>query len=843
MLRLKLFHRVILRPLLREPIRLSLTLAAVTLGVAVVIAIDLAGVAAAGSFRSSMESLAGKAAFEIAGTTPIPERVMGSLATLPLPLRFEPRIEEFVRDDASGRTITLIGLDLVSNPRRASVTGGGGDVSLLDEPRGVWASTGLGRKPGDTIRVIVQDREEMLHVAGVFESGEQVDDGGSLILVADIPVAQEITGRMGSLDRIEVHVPSDMDEDAVRRAVADVLPPGVELRPFGARTDANRRMLNAFRWNLRVLSGVALVVGAFLIFNTISVSVVRRRGEIGILRAIGVTQAGAQSLFLLEAAAFGAVGGALGVVTGYVLALAAVDLLAVTVNSLYVTSQPGAVVLTPAYVVAGLALGIGVSTAAALAPALEAGNVAPVEAMASGSRDHTERLHTTANAIRALVLLAAGWALCYLPPVQGTPLFGYVATLLLILGAALLTPALIAACHRASGKAVQRVLGVEALLAARSLHGNLRRSAVLVGALATAVAMVASVSIMVGSFRETVRVWMDNQMRADLYLRAAAPGSPGKAPSIDPSVAHVVAELPEVEAIDRMRSYSLMLNGKPADFSYTDAKVVHRHGRISFLPGQDRDAILRQMAEGDYVVVSEPFAQKHNAGVGSRLVLPLATGNVPVRVIGVFNDYSTERGAIYGDERVFAKYFPTESITGIAVYLRPGVSPERGREAVERATAHRRVLITSNQSLRRSAMRVFDQTFSITWALEGVAIFVAVMGMAGALMAMVIDRRRELGMLRFLGASQGQIRKLVYFEAAFLGLLSNAAGLALGLALSLVLIYVINRQSFGWTFQFHWPGFLLLAALSVICVATLFSAWFPARAAAGLNPTEVIREE
>lgn len=840
--RLKLFHRMVLRPMMAEPGRALLTLLAVALGVAVVIAIDLAGFAAAGSFRSSMESLAGKASLEIAGSAPIPEETLGLLVTLPLPLHFEPRIEEFVTDESSGATATLIGLDLVGNPQRTTVTGSAGDIAILDHPRAVWASASLGRKPGEALPIVVQDRQDTLHIAGVFGGDEDAPDP-SRILVSDIPVAQAITGRHGTLDRIEVHLPSEVSEDQARRAIEPVLPPGVELRSFGAQTDANRRMLTAFRWNLRVLSGVALVVGAFLIYNTISVSVVRRRGEIGVLRALGVTRSGAQGIFLLEATVFGAVGGAIGVLAGYLLALAAVDLLAATVNSLYLTSSPGAVMLTPGYVMAGLFAGIGVSMAAALAPAREAGEVAPVEAMARGRREYEVRVRARRSAIWAMCLLAAGAALCYLPPVEGRPLFGYLATLLLILGTALLVPALIVACHRISGQGIQRLLGVEALLAARSLHGNLRRSAVLVGALSTAVAMVASVSMMVGSFRETVRVWMDNQIQADLYVRAAGPRSPGSNPPIDPEVAERLAALPEVDAVDRLRSHTLMLRGMPVSFGYADAAVMQRRGRISFLLGQDREGILRRMAAGDYVVVSEPFAQKHGARVGSRILLPLPSGNLPVTVIGIFNDYASERGAIYGDERVFAKHFPNESITGIAVYLLPEVPLEAGRAAAEQATAHRRVLIATNRALRESAMRVFDQTFSITWALEAVAIFVAVMGMAGALLAMVIDRRRELGMLRFLGASQQQVRRLIYFEAAFLGLLSNAAGLLLGFALALILIYVINRQSFGWTFQFHWPGMLLMGALSLIYAATLASAWFPARAATRLNPIEVIREE
>ena len=654
---------MILRPMLAEPSRGLLTLVAVTLGVAVVIAIDLAGFAAAGSFRSSMETLAGKAAFEVTSSTGIPEEILGDLATLALPLRFEPRVEEYVADKLSGATATLIGIDLIAHAQRDLVLGEESGLEILDNPRAAWVGAGLGRKVGDTLPLVIQDRLETLYVAGVFAGDADTSTGPNRAIVVDLPVAQRLTGRLGLLDRIEVEVPEQVTEDEARAAIEAVLPVGTELQLFGARTDANRRMLGAFRWNLRILSGIALVVGAFLIYNTISVSVVRRRGEIGVLRALGVTRAGAQMLFLAEAAAFGIVGGLAGACCGYLMAHGAVELLAATVNALYVTSTPGAVHLGWGHVLASLLLGLGVSLGAAFAPAREAGAIAPVEAMARGRRDYDVRVNAGRNALWGFVFLLTGAAFCWLPPVAGRPLFGYLATLLLILGTALLLPLVIVLMNRMTHRRVHSLLGVEALLAARSLTGSLRRSAVLVGALATAVAMMTSVGLMVGSFRETVMVWMDNQIQADIYLRAAAPSSPDNYPPIHPDVAGAIEALPEVAAVDRFRAVSLMVNGRPATLGFGDSQLMLTKGRTSFLPGQDREAVLRMLPEGDYVTVSEPFSQKHGTNVGDRLNLMLPDGEFQATVVGIFNDYSNERGTVYGDARVLAEHFPREQNT------------------------------------------------------------------------------------------------------------------------------------------------------------------------------------
>ena len=243
------------------------------------------------------------------------------------------------------------------------------------------------------------------------------------------------------------------------------------------------------------------------------------------------------------------------------------------------------------------------------------------------------------------------------------------------------------------------------------------------------------------------------------------------------------------------------------------------------------------------MVVSEPFANKHAVRRGDSITLPLGGRHVAFRVAGIFYDYGSEAGLVIVDRAVLRRYLPADAPTNVAVLLAPGADAEQVRQAMGRALAGRRVSILRNSEIRAQALRIFDRTFAITYALEAVAIVVAVVGIAGALLAVVIDRRREVGLLRFLGASQPQVRRLILFEAGLLGLLANCAGLTLGALLSLLLIFVINKQSFGWTIQFHWPPALLLGAAAGVYLATLFSALYPARVAARLVPIEVIHEE
>jgi putative ABC transport system permease protein len=602
-------------------------------------------------------------------------------------------------------------------------------------------------------------------------------------------------------------------------------------------------MLSAFRWNLRILSYIALLVGAFLIYNTISVSVVRRRADIGTVRALGASRRAVLLAFLAEAAMFGLAGALIALPMGRLLATGAVRLLATTVNSLYISSRPGTLNLSAESVILAFIVGIGVAVTSALAPAREASLVPPTEAMARGLREYAIRVERTRDAGIALVLAIAGALAARLPAVGGKPIFGYLSAFLLIGASSLSIPALVYWITSLASMTLRRFMGVEAMLASRSLAGSLRRTSVLVGALSTAIAMMTSVGIMVGSFRQTVVTWLDGQLPADLYLRPAGDPSMDRHPTISADLTDRIAKLPGVESVSRFRAYEIEYQGLPVTLGSADTRESRYYRSSGFLSGRPATNVLQELLSGESAIVSEPFANKHQVKAGDFVTLPLGEKLVKFRIVDVFYDYANERGYVIVDRSTMLRYLPDPSASNLAVYLAPGVDLETTRKEIERAAANREVLIFSNRDIRREAIRIFDQTFAITYALEAVAVLVAIMGIAGALMSIVIDRRREFGLLRFLGASTSQVRKLILVEAGLIGLLANIAGLMLGGVLSLVLIFVINKQSFGWTIQFHWPVKVLLAGLSLVYLATILAGIYPARIAQRLNPIEVVHEE
>jgi len=816
-----------------------LSVLSIALGVSVVIAIALAGRAAAGSFASSVEALSGNASLLITQTGGINQALLGKLSQLPVPLQFTARIEDFAIPNGKGAALPFIGLDLISNALGAPERGTN-DFGNLENP--IFAGSSLGWKKGQAVRLLINDKMRTFTVAGILPRATgRVSENNAI--VADIGLAQVVTGKVGRLDTIAVTVPNYGTLEHWRHLLQAQLPAPATVEPSGARTDQNRKMLAAFRWNLRVLSYIALVVGAFLIYNTVAISVSRRRAEIGVLRALGLTRRGVLGGFLIEAAVLGATGGVLGLGLGRVLSLGAIRLIGNTVQLLYVSSRPAPIAFTPYLVISGLTLGMGVSVIAALAPALEAARVPPTEAMARGRLEWIARLHAKRDLALALVLSILAIISALQAPVGGRPLFGYLSSILIIGATAMLIPPLLSLASRLAGGMVERAFGIEALFAQRGLIASLNRTSVLVGALTTAVAMLCSVGIMVGSFRETVAVWMDSELKADLYLRPAGSSAADRHPTIAPSVADAIEKIPGVAAVDRFRVYPITYQGLPASLGGGEASKVAAESATYFLPGEDRSRILAELPRGDNVVVSEPFANKHHVKPGDVIQLPLGTGMHSFRVLGIYYDYSTERGFVVMDRHTLLKYLPDPAASNIAIYLKPAAEINTVRADIDRAIGSRAVVVLTNATLRRNALAIFDRTFQITWALEVVAIIVAVMGIAGALLALVIDRKRQFALLRFLGADKKQVRKIIVTEAGLLGAFSIVLGLVMGTCLSLVLIFVINKQSFGWTIQFHWPVMLLLLALAGIELATLAAAFYPARVATQLEPITVMHQE
>ena len=706
---------------------------------------------------------------------------------------------------------------------------------------------------GAPVRLVVGDAVHEMVVRGLLldEGPARVVDGRLALL--DIAAAQWRFDGLGWVDRVEIQLFDASAVDAAERAIAARLPDGLRVQRPAQRGRQVERMLAAFHFNLSALSWIALVVGLFLVYNTVAVSVISRRTEIGVLRALGATRRLVLGLFLGEAAVLAIVAAGLGAPAGWGLARAAVALTSTTVNTLYVTSQAVVPPLGAADLALAGAVAIPLALVAAAMPAAEAAGITPLDAVRPSDGGTGGGRFPRRAALAATALFGAGGWLSTLDAVGGLPVFGLGAALAVVFGAAALVPVLLAWLRRRGRPLLAGRFGIEGLLAHANLSAAVSRLAVSVAALVVSLAMLAAIAIMVGSFRETVAYWVGQTLQADLFVAVADGGRVGASAGISAAAERRIASHPAVVAVDGFRSVDLPY-GPDRDLIILGAgrfDVLLQHGALLFKAPADGPAAMREAmgagavkppadgpaatgeaAAADAVVVSESFAIKHGAAVGDRIELDTPRGPRPFRVAAVYYDYSSDRGLVVMDETTFAAHYGPRRPGGLTLYLAPGADPETVRdELLAAAGADHRLFIRTNRTLRAEVLRIFDATFAITYALQAIAIVVAILGVAATLLTLVLERRRELAMLRLVGAGRPLIRRMVVIEAAMIGLLSQGVGLAVGVALSLILIYVINVQSFGWTIQFHLPVGFLAQSTVLIAVTTALAGLYPARVA------------
>ncbi|MDP6579571.1 MAG: FtsX-like permease family protein [Vicinamibacterales bacterium] len=857
-----LFRQFIVRALLGDRSRSAVTVVGMTLGVAVVVAIRLANTGSIRGFATALDVVAGQTSLEIVGSgVGVPETQLADLAWLRDYGRVSPVIDRTARvraPDGTETAVRVLGVDVLRDRpfreyRLLRFTQEGRDLrpqeflELMLDTSAVVLTEQFGKRHGidlDTpVELIIGDRVHDAVVRGLLldEGPARVVDGQLALL--DIAAAQLLFDRLGWLDRVELQLfDADAVDPAVRstrideaeRAIAARLPEGLRVQRPAQRGRQVEQMLAAFHFNLTALSYIALVVGLFLVYNTVAVSVISRRSEIGTLRALGATRRLVRGLFLGEAAVLALVGAGLGLPVGWLLAWAAVGLTSTTVNTLYIATAATVPPLGAGDLVLACAVAVPLALAAAAIPANEAARMTPVAAVRDADRfAQLGRLPRRA-AWLSLLLFGSGAWLARQDAVGGLPIFGLGAALAVVFGAAALVPVLLDLVRRLGRVPMGRWLRVEGLLAHANLSAAVSRLAVSVAALVVSLAMLTAIAIMVGSFRETVTYWVGQTLQADLFVATADRAPVGPPVTISAEAERLLASHPDVVALDGFRNVDLTY-GPDSDLIILgagDFEVLMEHGGLLFKNPADGRAAMRRAVAADAVVVSESFALKHDVAVDDQIDLDSPQGTRQFRVTAVYYDYSSDRGLVVMDHATFARYYGAQRPSGLSLYLEPGVDPEVVRdELLDVVGREHQLFIRTNGALRAEVLRIFDATFAITYALEAIAIVVAILGVATTLLTLILERRQELGMLRLVGAARGQIRRMVVIEAAMLGVLSQGVGLVVGVVLSLILIYVINVQSFGWTIQYHLPlGFLAQSTL-LIAVTTALAGLYPARVA------------
>lgn len=843
-------------PYLRQyPWRTCLTILGVAFGVAIFVAIRVTNLSTLRAFADTVDAVSGRTQLHIVGEVAgLAQSLYPRVRSMPGLAAAVPVVTGYAAADAwEGELLLVLGIDAtldrhVRDYRMvASEDLDRESLQLLFDPTTLFASETFARRHGlglgsSLMLVTPHGRSEYVIRGLLAAEGPALALGGNF-LVMDLSAAQLAFQKAETLDRIDVTLQPGIAVDTMQQALQARLGPGVKVERPAFRNTAVEKMLRSFQVNLTALSMIALFVGMFVIYNTLSSAVVERRKDIAILRAVGAARGAIAGVFLVEGLLVGTVGTLVGIPLGLLLSRLTLHIVSQTLVTLFLVVAIERLMITPNILMTSLAVGLGASLVSVAIPIREATRVQPVDGLALAQYQQRPRRNSTRLIAPWLAWLLVGYLLTWLQPVGDVPLFGYLSAFAVLCGFSLLMPAAILGLTSLLRPVMFALFRAEGQVAAENLQSALGRSAVAAASLMTGVAMVVSVAIMISSFKRTVYTWVDQTVQGDLIVSATDPASGVAMVSLPESLARELTSLEGVLEVDALRSLSIPYQDRQVILNVADIDVFARHTEYPFLEG-DRQEVFAEVINQDSIIVSENFRYRFGVRRGDRVTLPTPGGPQAFRVAGVSLDYSSDQGTIVMHWETFRKYWTEHAVDTIGVYLRPGVSREAvGAEIKQRFGRAHRLFLFSNQDFKEEIYRLIDQSFVITSALEIIAITVGLLGIATALYTSVLERQRETSVLRALGAFRYQIRKIIMLESGLLGLLGVGVGTLCGACLSLILVYIINRQSFGWTLRLTFPTWTVAVNLGLIFLTALAAGIWPARQAARVRLTETLRME
>jgi putative ABC transport system permease protein len=844
-----LIRALFLGPLKRHPWRFLVALVGIGVGVASVVSTVASSRAAISSFTEGVDEVAGPALLEVTAPGRVPDTLLGDLRTVTRDAQLLPVIEEFAVIDEVGDVVRVLGLDLLASLSLRSLEREGDAVA----PERLFLHPGLliplrlahrlGVQQGQTITLVARSRPTPLEVLGVFRA-PRLETVWDSVVIMDVATAQDLFGRQGELDRIEVLPRKGVEVQDVRSQIATLLPAGFQLAEPSRRRASAEQLTASLRFNLVALSGISLLVGAVLVATTLATSVVQRRQAIALLRSLGASRTQVTLTVAAEALGLGLLGGAIGVGAGLLGARASLDGVRATVAAL-VQGIPATTIRWEWELALGaVLLATLVSACASWLPLLEAMRTPPLQGLRS-ERPARQPLRSHGRSI----LLAAGLGvlgllLCRLPMVGDLPLAALFGCLAIMAALMPISGPLVEILSRSGRRPLSSPGLLAPRLAAAALAAGRRRASWATGAVALAVALATAIATMVVSFRDTVVDWTHESLPSDIWVRPTVAATGVPTGHLDPEIVTIAEGLFGAEAVDPFYSVESTFGGRSITVSAAAFDVVQHHGAVGFRSGRPSREVFAEAYRRGGALINEPFARRFDVDAGDSITLPVPGGSITKEVVDVYWDYSRSQGSVVMDRTDLLLHYPELSPHEMAVFLPPDSDPAAARENLLAALSGRfRVEALLNRELRQEVLAVFDRTFAITTALAAVASLVAMLAVAAVLTALVGERTRELALLRSVGGSRPQLALMVLSQALMLGVAAAGIGIATGIVVGFILVKIVNLQSFGWSLQFLLPWSALARTTISVLVACALAALPPAWMAARLQPGEILRED
>lgn len=822
----------------------------ISIGVAVAVGIDIANTSASRAFDLSTEAITGRATHYISGGSQgIDESIYVELRRSGVDVFSAPIITDYVTSPSMNAiTLQLLGIDPFSEAPFRNYLGGADGAALdglttfLTQPNSALISEELAENYalnlGDKFAIEYAGRAQQISVAGVLKPADgltrQAIDG---LLLVDIATAQEITGRLGQVDRIDLIIAGNAETDLEK--LQNMLPSGILVLPNEVRSGAVEQITAAFRLNLTALSLLALVVALFLIYNTMTFSVVQRRPLFGTLRSLGVTRREIFLLVVSEALLIGFIGAALGILLGIMMGRGAVGLVSQTINDLFFVTTVRDLPIPLISLVKGFVLGVLATVITAAFPAWEAASVTPRTALSRANLESKAQRVVYWLGIAGVIIILTG--VVVLAVSSTSIVFSFAGTFAVIFGFAILTPTFTIWLMSAASKLTSRIWGLLGRMAPREVVNSISRTSVAVAALMVAIAVTIGVSLMVNSFRFTVDTWMNQILHGDIYV--SVPGATVTQPlqAIDPKVINILEQWEGVERVDLLQNALVDSPAGPIQISANNNPndgMEQLYRSSEYAP----EEIWQAIEQGE-VLVSEPLA--------NRLDLPLRGGVLPLYtkeglrdfpVAGIYYDYASSQGNAILSLKQYRQYWDDDQVAAAAIILKPGVDIQSNVEALKVILAEiQSLLVRPNSVLRQDALEVFDRTFAITSALQLMTTVVAFVGVLSAMMSLQLDKQRQLGILKAIGLTGRQVWRLITLETGLMGTVAGLLSMPTGYVLALILVFIINRRSFGWTLQMQLAPEPFIQAFVIAVSAAVLAGLYPALRIIKRNTSEAIR--
>jgi putative ABC transport system permease protein len=684
---------------------------------------------------------------------------------------------------------------------------------------------------GDTIRAMIYDKEFPLEIVGILHAESFITN----MVLMDIGNFQEYFGKTGYLTRIDL-VSNETTADRIRT----ILPPHLRIEKKEKLFKNQKALIASFRYNLQFVSLIAILAGIFLLYNTVFISVIKRRTEIGILRGLGTDKKTVVLLFAAQGLVLGLIGSVVGILLGQFAAYFSVLAVEKTLSTMYSAIAVSDYLLTWQDALSALLLGLLVSLVASIIPSYEASKIRPNESTREGSFEGRYRRYQKGVSFAGVLCIVSGSIVsyldyCYTPFVF--PLLAYAGILMIIIGFTFISPFYLTLVLKILRTPLQIIFGATGRITLGDMKGSTYRFSVALMSVAISSALIVALLTIIFSLRNSLTVWINKNITADVYIKPASCTSNYCFYPLSEEVIDAIKTFPEVEGVDKFRGLNIDLFGSKVTAGFSDIRVKRTFLQRKYTDSE-YEQILQEMDRNERVAgISEFLSTKYGLKKGDTIALQTPGGRKTFRINDVFSNYATTAGFIYLDRKWLKEYWGLDDATQISVYLKKDADADEFIQKLrERLLPEYSLMIMNNRELREKIFNIFNKSFAITYAIEFISIAVSLIGIINTLMAIVFERRREISIVRYLGASWKQIQGIFLLSAGIIGATGIMLGMLLGTLMSVILIFIVNRISFGWEIPFTISFFYLSIVMALLFLTTVCAGFLPSNAARKIDP-------